>query len=184
MGLPPIHLLPGAIHLLLVLLHNIASLSGGTLQPGRLLHLAPVAYYAQYSGIARGYGFFAPQVGSTCRLELDLYDDDGTLLERCPAAGLTLRESRLRFTGFLDLFHTLLPQDEETPEDTLRQRYAQAVARNIADRYARRKYPHRRVSVHYTVLVNRQPTLRGFRPGDRAQRILLHRNRVTSAPQP
>ncbi len=172
-----------AFHLGCIVMHNAAAGlasyvevcgdagSAGALRPGlrplyRITGLAPVAFYSHYAGIATGYGFFAPQVGSTYTLHTTVTNPAGDTVEHRSQPPLRRNNSRLRYTSFLDQFSGLLPPTRPvTPADSVHRRYLRLLARQMAIRQCSATTG----TLRLRVLLYRHPLLKHYRPGTSAR---------------
>lgn len=126
---------------------------------GAILQQHPaVAIYTHYTGLLCGYGFFAPRVGSTCYLEVGLYDIRSQQTEAVDASTLLHAAGYIRYRSFANIFYELLPERIVGQQGaTIRQQIAKASAHAIGERVARQL---NKELLYCRVYVYRHPTLR------------------------
>lgn len=144
-------------HFLCVLVYNVSSTVKGYRQlaevPGSgYVHRAeritiavnswpPVRTFARYAGTATGYGFFAPQVGSSFLLEVSILDNRGTVQATTHAPLLKQAHSLLRYHSLLGRMQHLLADDTRNARDSsLTLRQARAIAHCLAQRTALQRW--------------------------------------------
>lgn len=93
---------------------------------------------ARYAGTATGYGFFAPQVGSSFRLEVSVPDGLGISRRVTAMPAFQHAHSQIRYSSLLNnhMQHLLHDDTSGTPGPTLANRRAQAIAHCLAQRLA------------------------------------------------
>ncbi|HLU15967.1 MAG TPA: hypothetical protein VKZ71_09045 [Burkholderiaceae bacterium] len=137
-----------AFHVGIVVLYNVVGFHLSTLVVERagtagqsrfferlrhLGHVTPIAVYARYTGIATGYGFYAPHVASPYVIEVAARPaavgkcDTLTRPEWARGAGA------VRYRAFTSTLRHLLPREQRLYEtDTLDIRYTRVLARQAA----------------------------------------------------
>lgn len=121
----------------------------------------PVHYFSQYAGTATGYGFFAPQVGSSFLLEVTAVDARGD--NRATAHMPVLRQghSVLRYHSLLNRMQNLISEDgSHNGESALPLRQARAIAHCLSQRIARQRWGNMPHQLRCEVFVYDYPALR------------------------
>lgn len=97
-----------------------------------------VRYPARYAGTATGYGFFAPQVGSSFRLEVSVPDGLGVSRRVTAMPAFKRAHSQIRYSSLLNnhMQHLLHDDTAGTAGPTLANRRARAIAHCLAQRLA------------------------------------------------
>lgn len=128
------HLLLSVLYNTAITLHSQAELEGRAgkhrqRMMSAVMEWRPLAWHAQYSGIACGYSFFSPQVASQYRWH---FQNGAAVTE---SAILNSHEGQVRFTAYMDIFSTLVSIGRlGRPSDSLSVRMAKAVARQLCVR--------------------------------------------------
>jgi len=140
-------------HLLSILAYNVHSTVRGYLQlsigsgsgylqrtesvAATVTSWLPIRIFAQCAGTATGYGFFAPQVGSSFRLDVSVLDPEGRVQATSYLPPLKQPHSLLRY-------HSLLSRMQQLANDSipvaavpsLKSRQIRAIAHCLAQRIA------------------------------------------------
>ena len=152
-------------HLSTVALHHIASAALvseplADLAPPlqRVKAIAPIRYYAHYTGTGIGSGYFAPRVGSSFRVHAMATDTDGHM-QRIANYPWATRTAQLRYTAFCQLYQEFTNRDDPSGHV-----YEQAVARQIGSHMAS-QFTAQVEKVVISVSVFRPPTLAQYRQG-------------------
>lgn len=144
-------------HFLCILVYNVHSTARGYGQleevPGSgyfqhaeriantVASLMPLRVFARCTGTATGYGFFAPQVGSSFVLEVSLLDGHGSVLATTRTPPLKQAHSHLRYHSLLNRMQHLLEGDMgDGAAVSLTLRQARALAHCLAQRIARHEW--------------------------------------------
>ncbi len=141
-----------AWHFVCMLAYNVSSTAIGYRQletgsgSGHALHMErianaftsflPVRAFAQYAGTATGYGFFAPQVGSSFRLEVSVIDPSESLRTTLHAPSFAHTHSLLRYQSLLGRLQHLITDTPHNDRLSLPLRQARALAHCLAQRLA------------------------------------------------
>ncbi|SEM58140.1 hypothetical protein SAMN05216436_105238 [bacterium A37T11] len=147
-------------HLGIVLMYNIGS-SCSTYQdmygkPAFWRVLSPILFcldqfdhstaletYARLSGMKCGYGFFSPNVGSPCFLQITLKHTDGSEQVIDQRQALRSLQGRIRYHNFLTRFRGLLPSHSATStKENGQQRVIRALATSAGLRTAAQEHAH------------------------------------------
>ncbi|GEM_PF-1650786 len=182
-------------HLVCMLVYNVSSTVRGYHQlteetgPGflhRLQHAGTVftswpvtRRFAQYAGTATGYGFFAPQVGSSFRLVVTALDAQGIKQTTVHTPQLKQPHSVLRYHSLLNRLQNLLQADDGSEEAaTLSLRQARAIAHCLARRIAQLRWGQIHHPIRCEVFVYDFPALRQHDAVQRGYRISIYRKLI------
>lgn len=142
-----------------------------------LTSFRPARMLAHAAGTATGYGFFAPQVGSSFQLHVSLVNAVGTPYGTIPGPALENAHSQLRYHSMLNRMQYLLDDTadtENTVTPSLARRKAQAIAHCVALRLARRRWREPAGPLRCEVYVYGTPSLRQYAT-QRPYRVLVYR---------
>lgn len=130
---------------------------------------------ARYAGIVTGYGFFAPQVGSSFQLEVSALDSSGDVVARADHPVFSHAHNRLRFHSLLNrLQHVQSGHISAAGDWSIRQ--ARALSHCIAQRMANRQWGTRYATLRCTVSVYQHAALRAPETVHHMQRFIIYQH--------
>ena len=98
---------------------------------------APLSAYGRYTGVATGYGFFAPQVASPFMLQVVVNLEGHHRCDTIMAPPRLRRGEAVRYRAFTTSMRNLLPETwKHYGTDPLAVRYTQVLARHTAQQWA------------------------------------------------
>jgi hypothetical protein len=128
--------------------------------------------YAKLSGADSQYGFYAPEVGASCRAKFILQDDQGSTWSDSLEA-TTYAEARLRLGGSVEC---AFANDTAQQLPKVRQRLVKSWAATMFTRHPRA------ASVTVVVEVRDIPTMAEYRGGLRPNWIVVYKCQVLRGP--
>ncbi|MGK6353403.1 hypothetical protein [Parapedobacter sp. DT-150] len=138
--------------------------------------------FACYAGTAAGYGFFAPQVGSSFQLEVAAMDACGAAHSTAQVPILKQAHSHLRYHSLLNrLQHLLGDSTGHRDTATLRYRQAQAITHCLAQHIARQRWGGTR-RIRCEVLVYHHPVLGSHGAMQQGYRIPIYQKTINQPP--
>jgi len=163
-----------AVHLSIPVLHNvggflqsIAIVQANDRQDGlvaiidriqQMNEQHPLAAYGRYTGMATGYGFFAPHVASPFVLQAVVCQPGSPQCDTLAAPPGFARNTAVRYRAFTSGMRNLLPETwQHYGTDPLAVRYTRALVRQTAQQWAARCGAE---LVSFSVYAVRLPTLR------------------------
>ena len=128
---------------------------------------------ASYAGTRTGYGFFAPQVGSSYRLEVSALDSAGNVVAHTGSPLFSHPHSRLRYQSLLHRLQDI-PPGRGAEANPWAARHARALAHCMAQRLAKWRWGTRYTRLRCTVSVYRHTALRASEAGVEPRRYIIY----------
>ena len=146
----------------------------------------PARFLAHAAGTATGYGFFAPQVGSSFQLEVSLLDASGVPRGTFSGVALKNAHSQLRYHSMINRMQYLLDDTadtESTAPPSLARRKARAIAHCVAIRLAQQRWRKAPGQMRCDVYVYGTQSLRQH-DVQRPYRVLVYRSDIDQPIKP
>lgn len=136
---------------------------------------------ASYAGTATGYGFFAPQVGSSFQLQVSAVDSAGRPLAHTGPPHFSNPHNLLRFRSLLNRLQDVQPVHGSTV-DSWDVRQARALAHCMAQRIAKKQWGARYIRLRCTVTVYHHGTLHSHEEAGSPQRFIVYQRVIPLQP--
>ncbi len=152
----------------------------------QLLAEWPIARtFAHYAGTATGYGFFAPQVGSSFQLEVTALDAHGEAVASTIQPMLKQGHSLLRYHSLLNRMQYLISGHSASFRSAdLRQRQARAIAHCLSQRIARQWWGEGCHAVRCRIYVYGRPGLQPAADAGVGHWTPIYQHKLRSQPLP
>jgi len=103
---------------------------------GRVSHSTPITAYARFTGLATGYGFYAPHVASPYVIEVVTYAEATGRCDTLIQPPWAFGSGAVRYRAFTSSLRYLLPEKRRLYDtDTLAIRYTRVLVRQAAHRF-------------------------------------------------
>lgn len=129
---------------------------------------------ASYSGTHTGYGFFAPQVGSSFQLQVSALDSAGRAVAHAGLPLFSNPHNLLRFHSLQNRLQDVQPTHGSAAADRWAMRHARALSHCVAQRLAKRQWGTCYTRLRCTVTVYHHGTLRSPEGADSPQRFIVY----------
>lgn len=129
---------------------------------------------ASYSGTNTGYGFFAPQVGSSFQLQVSALDSAGQAVAHAGLPHFSNPQNLLRFRSLLNRLQDVQPTPGYAATDRWAVRHARALSHCMAQRLAKRQWSNCYTRLRCTVTVYHHGTLRAAERAGNPQRFIVY----------
>lgn len=140
---------------------------------------SPIHRFSQYAGTATGYGFFAPQVGSSFLLKVTAVDTTDTAQATAHMPVLKQGHSVLRYHSLLNRMQNLLREDTGGgDESALPLRQARAIAHCLTQRIARQRWGKTAYRTRCEIFVYDYPALRQLDAVPRGRRLSIYQKTI------